>query len=115
MTYMAYIVPSKLLLESPPKDGWHASPIPSDPAQSLVVVQWDNPNWEIEFESIVGVLWLGHPWEPLPVEAVALIASFQPEETNSKGVLDPPVGDTPSPCVATALRNTGWPGARLVR
>jgi hypothetical protein len=122
MSFTGYIVPSDLLLSSPPRDGWHATPVPSDPTKSLVVVRWDNPNFEVEFESLPGVLPLGHPWEPLPTEAATLLASFQPTPTAPAAArLAPatalPVTDVPATpeSVAGALRKVEWHGARLVR
>ena len=109
MSFTAYIVPSDLLLTSPPRSGWHATPTPGDPTRSLVVVQWDNPNFEIEFESLPGVLPLGAPWESLPAEAAPLLASFQP--TGKSGVAISLASDT----VGAALSKVHPQFAKLVR
>lgn len=96
---------------------WHAQPVPADPARSLVLIEWDNVNHEIEFEMLQGVLWLGHAWEQPPVEALPLLASFGgPSALATTTSASTPATDSPPPTsVANALRNTGWPAARLVR
>lgn len=114
----AYIVDAEILKTSPPQGmEWHAVEIPGDPTKCMVVVDWTNPNLEAEFEQLEGVLRLGSPWEPLPDEAVALLASFQ-EDVGTKASLPEgaaAVAPVPAPSVKTALRSIGWPGARLVR
>jgi hypothetical protein len=109
-----YIVPTDLLTSLPPRGEWHATPIPADPTRSFVVVEWDNPNEESAFERRPEILPLGNPWEPLPAEAIPLLASFQ-VAINTGATL--PSTDTPAgpDSVATALRKVPWPGARLVR
>lgn len=119
MSHSAYIVLSELLLVTPPRDAWHATTIPADPSQSLVVVEWDNPNFEVEFESLPGVRPLGRPWEPLPADAVPLLASFQEPTDASVMKATPTILEVDVPAnpetVASALREMNWPGARLVR
>jgi hypothetical protein len=111
----AYIVPTDLLGISPPQfSEWHATTIPADPTQSLVLVSWNNPNAEMFFESQPGVLFLGEPWETLSAEASPLLASFQDSPTTgaiAAPTTDPSVTDS----VATALRKIPWPGARMLR
>lgn len=122
MTGVAYIVPSELLTTNPPASEYHATGIPPDFSQWLVIVKWDNPNAEVEFESLAGVLPLGAPWEPLPDAATPLLASL---EDSSAAVRDATTSlpstdalDTAPPVavsVFTALRKTGWLPARIVR
>lgn len=112
----AYIVPSVLLTTSPPGREWHAAPIPADPTQSLVVVKWDEPGAEADFESLPGVLPLGAPWELLPDSAAPLLASFQGPGTKNAPLAMPAIGAPVVPdSVATAFRKVSWPGARLAR
>lgn len=115
----AYIVPAALLEASPPRGAteWHATAIPADLTQWLLVVTWDNPNEEIAFESLAEVLPLGSPWEPLPDQAAALLASFQPTDAGgslSAALPSTDVAATPD-TVGTALKRLPWPAARLVR
>jgi hypothetical protein len=81
-----YIVPTDLLetlhrrSEEDPGLGaiWGAMQVPGDPTKALLDVAWEeNPNGQIPFESLPGVLPLGLPWGPLPAEAVPLLASFK--------------------------------------
>lgn len=111
-----YIVPSNLLKTNPPAAEWHATDVPADPTKSFVVVLWDNPNAEVEFEALPGVMPFGDPWSPLPADVAPLAASLQvaPVVAKSGGAAvvvtpDPSAPDT----VASALRKMAWPGARL--
>lgn len=111
-----YIVPSAMLKTNPPTGDWHAHGIPVDPTQSLLVVVWSNPNAEMDFEALPGVLFLGEPWEPLPPEAVPLLASFQDSlQSLPSGAVALPVDGLPitPDTVSQALRKLSWPGARL--
>lgn len=117
----AYIVPSTLLIAAPPLcREWHATPIPSDPTQSLLVVIWNDGNAEGQFESQHGVLPLGDPWEELPAEAAPLLASFQGlsavSVTGAIPTTDPPTPDPSTPdTVGAALRKVPAPWVKLVR
>jgi hypothetical protein len=118
VSHTAYIVPTSLLSTIPSGIDWHATQPPDDPTQSLVVIDWENPNFQDVFEAQVGVLPLGHPWEPLPAEAVPVLASLQDPSAVAKGGAAIPTLPDPAAApdtVATALRKTTWQGARLVR
>jgi hypothetical protein len=95
MNWTSYIVPSALLRETPPKECWHAYPIPADLTQSLVFVQWGNMNLELEFERLDGVLHLGYPWETPPAEALPLLASFPQSVAESALKESSPIGELP--------------------
>jgi hypothetical protein len=118
MSAVPYIVPTDSLSTNPPAGEWHAHVIPSDWTQSLVVVTWDNPTAETEYESRPYVLPLGSPWEPLPAGAAPLLASFIDAPLANNGATTPslPSLDTPpTDTVGTALRKVPWSGARLAR
>lgn len=110
MNRETYIVPTQLLIDSPPKAGHQAQKIPADPTRSLVRIDWDNPNLEQEFEARPEVLHLGFSWEPLPDEAVPLLASFQQGDVvNSAATATAaPLEAAPPISVARALRSIGW-------
>lgn len=111
MNRVTYIVPTQLLIDSPPKGGHQAQPIPADPTRSLVSIDWDNPNLEQEFEALPGVLHLGFAWEPLPDEAVPLLASFQQRDASTAAmttIAAPAAEAHPPVSVARALRSIGW-------
>jgi hypothetical protein len=111
-----YIVPSDLLLTSPPRAEWHAHGIPADLAQSLVAVYWTDSNAQRDFESMPDVLFLGEPWEPLPAAAAPLLASLETGDKTAK-VAALPATDIPAvpETVASAIRRISWPGVRLSR
>lgn len=77
----AYIVPEGFLNGLTMLGGrfaqhWQATSIPADPTRALVVIHWDNPNAEAEFEARPEVLALGAPWEPIPAEVAPLLESL---------------------------------------
>lgn len=97
---------------------WSATPIPADPSQELVVITWDNPNAEDEFEARPEVMVLGAPWEPLPDEAVPLIASMQdPTKVEAATLSASRMLDVPQPIetVHRALRKLPGVWGRMVR
>jgi hypothetical protein len=119
MSTVAYIAPTDILRPVLVGVEWHASEIPSDSTQSLVVVKWDdNPNLEVGFEGLPGVTPLIQG-EALPAEVASLIASLQdPEALTVMGgaAVAIPTGDAPAPdTVSAALRKISWPGARMAR
>jgi hypothetical protein len=124
--FTAYIVPADLLASGyrPGAENgsngtnWHAQGIPGDPTKSLLFVNWGeghgHPNGEALLEARDGVLPLGLPWEPLPAEAVPLLASFQdpaPSLTVSGAIIAgaPTVDATPAATVSVgrALKTIG--------
>lgn len=114
----AYIVPGALLEATPPKGAreWHATVIPADLTQRLLVVDWSNPNEEISFESLPGVLPLGDRWDPVSPEVSNLLSSMEitvtAAERSSLPVTDlPAAADT----VGATLKRLAWPCARMVR
>lgn len=112
MSGKSYLCPTLLLSTNPPAAPWHATTASEDAPQSLVVVLWDNPNLEAEWDSRPEVLPLGEPWEAIPAEAAALLASLQPVEKKAgEGVTAIAAPNS----VASALRKLSWPGARLAR
>lgn len=111
MSKQAYIVPTDWLKENHPKDDWDAQVFPADPTQTLLIVTWENPNHEVEYEANAEVSHLGLPWEPLPDNATTLIASLAP--VSGKLSLSQQLDATPV-SVARALRNLEWPAARLM-
>jgi hypothetical protein len=116
LSSVAYIVPSDLLSTAPPAAEWHATGIPPDFAQSLVIVKWDNPNDEREFESQLGVVRFPDPWEPMPADVALLLASFQDPLTTTQSVAIPLTDVPVAPeSVASALRKVSWPGIRMMR
>lgn len=90
---------------------WNASTIPADPSRALVLISWDNPNSEREFEerTDIEILALGLPWEPVPAEAVPLLASFNSDSQLAQtAALMATSGDSPAaelPTVHRALRD----------
>jgi hypothetical protein len=116
-----YIVDVATLDGRLPRDPFDVHEIPSDPTKRLVFVHWDNPNWEVEFENSDGVTWLGFPWDAPPADAVALLASLQPVDLTARPATSAapstPTTDAPAPTesLASLLRKTGLPVARLVR
>jgi hypothetical protein len=100
MSATPYIVLSALLKTAPPQAEWHAHGL--DATHSLVVVVWDTSAAEAAFESMAGVIPLGHLWENLPALAATPLATMQPTIAST---------DT----VGQALKKMAWPGARLVR
>lgn len=109
-----------LLTGAGPKCEWHATPVPGDVTRSLVVVSWDNANYEDDFEASANVLALGDPWNQLPANALPLLASFSdgPAQAtaNAPAVASPdtPAIPIPSDTVSAALKKIAWPGARMV-
>lgn len=77
----AYIVPAGFMkdltmLGGRFAQGWQATNIPADSTRDLVVIHWDNPNAEAEFEARPEVLALGAPWEPVSPEVGPLLESL---------------------------------------
>ncbi len=110
-----YIVPNDILesdmFRTIPRPEWHAESIPGDPTKSLLTVQWGeghcHPAREGELESMPGVLPLGYPWEPLPAEAVPLLASFQdPLAASATAIALPAVPPAPD-SLGRALHKIG--------
>lgn len=96
---------------------WCATGIPADPTQEFVIITWDNPNAEEEFEARPEVLSLGAPWEPLPDAAVPLIESMQDPEklatqSLSKTILS---ADTQPETVHSALSKLPGAWGRMIR
>lgn len=114
MSGQAYIVPTAFLETTRPQSPeWHSTAIESDPSQSIIVVRWDNPNSETEWESLPEVLALGDPWEPMPVEAAALLAPTDlAARTGTSELISEPVAPE---TVGAVLRKMEWHGARLLR
>lgn len=55
-----------------------STPFPGDPTKSLLNVSWhDHPDERAAFEALPDVVPLGLPWEPIPADAVPLLASFR--------------------------------------
>lgn len=110
----AYFVPTDWLANNKPRDDYDVQIIPADPAQTFLIVRWDNPNWEREFESNPEVRHLGFAWEPMDADAIALLASLPgapvAQTTAASSALLPSV-DTPAPSVARVLKGLAWPAA----
>lgn len=108
MKTVAYIVDNDVLLSSRPREAYSAEPCPGDPTKSLVYCHWDNPNWEVEFEALPGVTWLGHPWDVPPADTIPLLASFYTDPLASRTTtIAAPVVDTPPESLASMLRKAG--------
>lgn len=111
-----YIVPSAILADEMflTLPGWGAQPVSGDPSLSLLTVQWGNglvpESWEDDLEAMPGVIPLGLPWEPLPPEAVPVLAAIaalqDPSTSTTNRAL--PVTDAPPDTVGRALHNIGW-------
>lgn len=114
----AYIVANDLLKTNPPLGSkeWHAHGIPADPLRSLLVVEWDNQNTQMEFEALADVLPLGAPWEPLPAEAAPLLESLSdPARVAVTATMVVEGAPAQPDTVKTALQKIAWSGARSVR
>lgn len=115
----AYIVPNDFLAANPPQGckEWHATGFPADLTQSLLVVEWDNPNAQAAYEAVAEVLPLGAPWEPLSTEAAPLMESLS-DPVQAARVVTAPI-DVTAPVqpetVKTALQKIAWPGVRSIR
>lgn len=112
----AYLVPTDWLANNKPGDDHDAQIIPVDPTQTLLVVRWNNPNWERDFEANSEVRHLGFPWEAMDADAVALLASLPGAGVvQSSATLNTllPAVDSPPPSVARVLKGLDWPPSRL--
>jgi len=114
-----YIVPSDLLKTNPPTGckQWHATEMPADSTQSLLVVEWDDFSAQDSFEALPGVVLLV-PSEAMGVDAAPLLESLNdPAKVADQSAKTPAVveGAPVVPeTVGTALKKIAWPGARMI-